>query len=115
MKTLSFLARGSAMVFDLDAHENGVRRFVGRKHDKAIGFPSKDKDGNVTMSGGWPALHEAQAVSARGEYLLACRNGDLWPADEATAQYCGVKFDPRYGGEHEALKEAKTELVVVTK
>lgn len=37
-----------------------------------------------------------------GEYRLHLRNGDLWPADEFTAQECGVKFDPTFGGEHTA-------------
>lgn len=100
MTTLKFLSRGTAMVFDLDSHEAGVRRFVGRKHDKTIGHEGRDENGNKTMSGGWPSTHAPQTVPARGEYLLSCQGGDLWAADEATASYCSVKFDPSFGGEH---------------
>src|SRR5690348_7889985 len=101
MQMLKFLSRGNAMVFDLDLHDVGVRRFIGRRHDKTVGFAGKDENGNPTMSGGWPSTSKPQEVPARGEYMMACKDGDLWAADEATAKYCGVKFDPKFGGEHD--------------
>lgn len=104
---LNVLARGTAMVFDLERHEAGVRRFVGRKHDRTLGFPDKDINGNVFMSGGWPPSHgpaEPDAVPSRAEYVSAVRDGDLWAADEATAKHCGVKFDALFGGEFDHLQ-----------
>lgn len=109
MKMLSFLARGTKMVFDLDSNEAGIRRFIGRKHDRTKGFKGVDEHGNSFMSGGWPSTGMPHSVSARGEYLLACRNCDLWAADEETADYCGVAYDPAFGGEYEpeTLPEAE--------
>ena len=103
MKTLRFFSRGTAMCFDLEAQDAGVRRYIGRKHDKTLGHEGKDDYGNKVMSGGWPSTSKAQEVPARGEYLMACRDGDLWAADEETAAYCGVKFDPDFGGEHPSV------------
>ena len=37
------------------------------------------------------------------EYVKACKDGDLYAADEATAKACGVSFDPTFG----ALAKAK--------
>lgn len=38
---------------------------------------------------------EVIEVSARGEYLKHARNGELIPADQATAAYCGLPFSPK--------------------
>ncbi len=100
MQTLKFLSRGTAMCFDLEAQEARTLRFIGRWHDTTIGHAGFDENGVKFMSGGWPSTHKAQEVPARAEYLWACKDGDLWAADEATAKYCGVKFDPTYGEEH---------------
>lgn len=97
-----FYARGKAMVFDLEAHDQGIRKFIGRRHDRTLGFPEYDENGNKFMTGGWPATETPQEVPERAEYIQACRDGDLWPADEATARACGVKFDPTLGGERAA-------------
>lgn len=35
------------------------------------------------------------------EYVKHAKAHDLWPANEATAEYCGVPFDPKFGGEHD--------------
>ncbi len=101
MQTLKFLARGTAMCFDLEAQEARTLRYIGRRHDATIGHEGRDEYGNKFMSGGWPAKSTPQEVPARGEYMLACKDGDLWAADEATALYCGVKFDPDFGGEYD--------------
>jgi hypothetical protein len=90
------------MCFDLEAQENRMLRYIGRRHDATIGFEGRDENGVKFMSGGYPSTDKPQVVPARGEYLLACRDGDLWAADQATADYCGVKFDPTFGGEREA-------------
>ncbi len=101
MKTLRFLSRGMAMSFDHEAVANGILRFVGRKHDSTIGYAGKDASGNKFMSGGYPSTGVPQEVPARGEYIMACRDKDLWAADEETAKHCGVEFDPTFGGEHD--------------
>ena len=104
MKTLRFFPRGTAMVFDLDAHEAGIRRFVGRRLDRSLGQAEKDASGNhIGMTGGWPPHEKPQEVQARAEYVSACKDGDLWAADEETAQFCGVPFDPKFGGEHDPV------------
>ena len=104
MKKLRVLARGTAMVFDLERHDAGVRRFVGRKHDRTLGSATRDESGNEVRQGGWPPSHkpvEPDEVPFRAEYMLAVRDGDLWPADEESAALCGVKFDPKFGGEYD--------------
>lgn len=110
-KKLRVLARGTAMVFDLERHEAGVRRFIGRKHDRTLGavFVERDHTGvdNQHRQGGWPASHhprEPDEVPYRAEYLFAIRDGDLWPADKATADICGVPFDPTFGGDYDGLE-----------
>jgi hypothetical protein len=104
MNKLRVLARGLAMVPDLERLEAGVRRFVGRKIDPTLGYASRDENGNVVMSGGWPPSHQPGSpdeVPVRAEYVAHVKDNDLWPADEATAAACGVKFEPRFGGEYD--------------
>lgn len=105
-RKLRVLARGTAMVFDYERHESGVRRFVGRKHDPSLGYAFKDDAGNLVKTGGWPPSHSPaspDSVPYRAEYLQALKDGDLWPADKETADYCGVPFDPTFGGEYDHL------------
>lgn len=111
MKKLRVLARGTAMVFDLERHEAGVRRFVGRKHDRTLGAAFRDETGAEMRQGGWPPSHhpdEADELPYRAEYVQAVKDGDLWAADTETAALCGVKFDADFGGEYDhdfAVKE----------
>ena len=102
-KVLRVLARGSAMVPDFMrasriAHDQ-PHAFVGREWDGSLG------DG-VGTSGGWVPLREPTVIeqsahpAAFNEFLLVLRNGDLWPADEATARMAGVRFDHDFGGEY---------------
>ncbi len=105
MKKLKFLSRGTNLCIDLEAQTAGILRFIGRKHDPSIGFQGVDENGNKFMSGGYPSTGKAQEVPARAEYMFAGRDGDLWPADEETASYCGVAFDPHFGGEHPSVEK----------
>lgn len=91
---MKFYARGSALVPDLEAHEARVRRFVGRRHDRAGGLKGMDENGNVFMTGAWPATDHPQEVPYRAEYVQAAKEGDLHPADEETARICGLRFSP---------------------
>jgi hypothetical protein len=97
MKKLRVRARGTAMVPNMEALDAGARRFIGRVFDPTLG-----------PAGGWPASPDITEVPRRAEYLFAVRDGDLWAADEETAQFCGVKFDPSFGGEgEEPAKKSK--------
>jgi hypothetical protein len=93
---LKFRARGSALVRNIALHEAGIRAYVGRKYVEVtpgqFGFAPVDED---------------VEVDARPEYIKACADGDLYPADEATAAIVApyarahglpaVKFDPTFG------------------
>jgi hypothetical protein len=87
---LRFYARGTALVSDFDALDRPVplRRFIGRRYTEIT--PDR---------WGFAPSGEADEVSARPEVIKAAIDGELWPADEATAKACGVKFDPKFGGE----------------
>ena len=87
-KKLRFRARGEALVQNHERLEAGIKSFVGRKFvqvdGEQWGFTPTDADDEVAY---------------RAEYVKACKDGDLYPADEATAKACGVSFDPDFGGE----------------
>jgi hypothetical protein len=95
---LRFRARGTAMVQNFERLDAGINSFVGRKFG-----PVKDKPGRHAFipSG------EVEEVPYRAEYVKACAEGDLWPADEETAKACdhyakshelpSVAFDPKFG------------------
>jgi len=93
---LRFYARGTALVSNIDAMEQGTRRFVGRKFEAV-----KDQPGRFAFV----PTGEPEEVPYRHEYARACADGDLWPADQATADAvskamsCDVKFDAKFGGE----------------
>ena len=75
---LKLLAVGTKMISDHDALDGGVCRYIGRKWDNQLkGFPASDTPSEV---------------KPLGEYVYAVKIGDLAPADEATAKYCGVPF-----------------------
>ncbi len=95
---LRFYARGTAHVSDFDALERPVplRRFIGRKLQEVA--PGR----HAFVSTG-----QAHEVDGRPEIIKAAKDGELWPADEATAKACGVEFDPKFGGEIAAPAEEK--------
>jgi hypothetical protein len=108
---LRFLARGTGMTPDYESQRAGVRRFHGYKHDPKLGPKYEVRDERGVPTGAianhgafvkqlgevvevpWHSPHKA-------EYLRHLRAGDLWAADEFTAQQAGVPFDPSFGGEH---------------
>lgn len=94
---LRFRARGTALVQDFERLEAGIKAFVGRKwlevEPGVWGFAPKSEDDEVPY---------------RAEYVRACAEGDLWPADAETAKACGVKFDPHFGAP-KAEKPSKAE------
>lgn len=66
------------MVTDLEALAGGARRYVGRAFDSSVN--------------GWVPSKGAVEVPDKPEYRQAVKDGDLLPADEATAKLCKVAF-----------------------
>lgn len=81
MKMLLVKCAGRALVPDYESTEQGVLRFVGRKHDPSLG-----------KNGGWVPIPEAVEVPMRAEYLQELKAGALLPADAETARLAGVLF-----------------------
>jgi hypothetical protein len=85
-KKLRFRARGNALVQNHERLEARIKSFVGRTYVEVepgqFGFKPTGAD---------------EEVAYRAEYVKACKDGDLYPADEATAEACGVSFDPSFG------------------
>lgn len=94
-KKLRFRARGEALVQNHERLEAGVKSFVGRKYLEVSpgqwGFSPTNADDEVAY---------------RAEYVKACLDGDLYPADRATAEACGVVFDPSFGAPKAPEKSA---------
>lgn len=82
MLTLRFRARGTALVTNFERLELGTRSFVGRKWAEVE--PGR---------WGFKPTDEPEQVPYRAEYVKACKDGDLYAADAATAKACGVAFD----------------------
>lgn len=85
-------ASGTALVQDLEAFDAGVRRYIGRQLDPTQGEVYKDAEGVQRRQAVFVPLDKPQEVPARAEYVRAVRDGDLEAADQATAEYCGVKL-----------------------
>jgi len=99
MARLKFYARGTALVTDPHAQERGIRRFVARRWQEV-----------ATGRWAWCPTEKPQETDAHPDLIRAARDGDLWPADEATAKACGLGFDPTFGGERtQTIKEFKSE------
>ena len=67
------------------AFEAGVKRFIGWTFDPKAG-----------EAGGWQRKEEADEVEASPlhlhDYIKAVENGEIVPADQETANKCGVPF-----------------------
>lgn len=101
-RPFSVRARGAKLLPVFETLLTSPRRFVGRVFDSSLGpnggwlFSDKPQQVPVCPKGN-PLYQEAWNY-----YYTAVRDGDLWPADEATARECDVPFDPNFGGEHSA-------------
>lgn len=84
---LRFRARGNALVQNHAKLEAGVKAFIGWKYTEVE--PGR---------WGFVSTEEVEEVEYRAEYAKACKDGDLLPADEATAKVCGVAFAPEASG-----------------
>jgi hypothetical protein len=93
---LRFRARGEALVQNFERLEAGIKSFVGRKYVEAE--PGR---------WGFAPTDAADEVAFRAEYVKACKDADLWPADAETAAACGVPFDPSFGAKVPEKSAAK--------
>lgn len=97
---LRFVAKGTACVPDPHGAESTPMRrgIVGRAHKEV-------------EPGKWAWVRNDQPAELPYHHDLrkAVMDGDLWPADEATAKACGVAFDPKFGGEWSPPAPAKEE------
>jgi hypothetical protein len=107
--TLKLHARGTALCQDYEAMMQGVRRYIGWRHNPTLGQEFTDRGtGEKKMSGGWEKTGElvektfASVVLAH-QYIHEIKHGALWAGDEETARLAGVKFDPSFGGDAEFL------------
>lgn len=84
-KTLNVYAAPNhdALVPNIDALATNPpqRRFVGWQYNADVG-----------EAGGWERKSEPETVTYYNDYIKAVKDGDLIPADEQTAQMCGVPW-----------------------
>ena len=114
MDSFKVLAKGDVLVLDIEyASQTGSRRYVGRSVVRAWtvdelpkGEPSHEIPNEFFPPGTEPVQHMAfpklnKAVSVKNSryYRNALKNGELWPADIATAKAVDVEFDASFGGE----------------
>lgn len=105
-------ARGTSLVTDYKQLFNGVKAFVGWRHDPALGEDAvvHDEKGRKVRvrQGGFQRIDDVVEIddpelAHMREYACAIADGDLWPGDEAAAEYAArmtgkpVKFDPTFG------------------
>lgn len=93
-KKLRFRARGTSLVQNLQKLDANIKSFIGRKFVEV-------SPGNY----GFMPTGEADEVAYYAEYVKACKDGDLWAADEETAAACGVEFDDSFGAAPYAEKD----------
>ncbi len=85
---LRFYCRRSAQVTDPHAQDRDHRRCVGRAWREIF-----------TGRFAWVPTGEVEAIDYHADLVMACKDGDLWAADAATAKTCGVPFDPAFDQE----------------
>lgn len=101
---LRFRARGSALVQNHERLEAGIKSFIGRKFEEVHAA----QNGEPAVFGFVPTNKDEEVVF-NYEYVKACKDGELWPADEATAAACGVPFDPSFGAPKAEAKPSKSD------
>lgn len=89
--TLLFLPVDHCLVQNFEKLEAGRKCFVGRKYVQ-VTPPSDPKDPEDFGRWGFEPTGEPDRVAYRAEYVRACRDGELEPADAATAAACGVPW-----------------------
>lgn len=96
---LRFYCKGTAQVPDPKALMlRGINRCVGR-HWQQVAPPVNAGPNAHPGKWTWIPTGKPDDVEFDFDLLDACRAGDLWPADQETADACGVPFDPTFGYE----------------
>ena len=109
--TLRVRRKGTAMVPHYETHPQ-VRRFHGWKFDPTLGEEFEHPETkSMVRAGGFGSHDDVIEVPDTVEYRRHLRDGDLWPADQDTAQAAGVPFDPSFGQPATAPSEARPGLV----
>lgn len=90
MATLKVKPVGKAMVPDYEALEQGVLRFIGRRHDASIGHVMDQKTGK--KAGGYVPTDDVVELPHRIEYIQELQAGTLEPADSETARLAGISL-----------------------
>ncbi len=83
LKTLRVRAKGDTLVQNHERLAMGINEFVGRKYAEREGRPGEF---------GFLPTSDVVELPSRAEYLKALLDGDLLPADEATAKAAGVEL-----------------------
>jgi hypothetical protein len=111
--TLRVLPRGTAMVPHYErmgnvGHGRPVVAPHGWKHDPNGGPEIVGPQPGQSRTEGAFVKHVPEVIVVPDcvEYRRHLRDGDLWPADQATAQAAGVPFDPHFGGDEELAHHA---------
>ncbi len=89
---LKFYARGSGLVYDptRPRRQGQMPGYVGRKFDpKTRQWRATDEPHCIKLD---MQTQDGQRSAQRIAHRLVRRDSSLWPADEATAKYCGVPF-----------------------
>ena len=120
MKLLRVRARGEALVANQKHQDNGIKSFVGWKHDASLGEDALvlDEKGakQKIRQGGWKQLDSVVEIDSSNpehlrEYAVAIADGDLWAGDEAAAEIARrmtgkpVQFDPLFGAPKSDVKK----------
>ena len=95
-KSLRFRAVSGAQIQNIEALENGVKRFIGWRYQEV----EKGVWGFVRQT-------EPDTVSWRPEYAQFVREGSLVCADKETAAICGVPFEPVASSAEDKTKGGK--------
>jgi hypothetical protein len=110
--TLRVRRKGTAMVPHYEAHPQ-VRKFHGWKFDPTVGEEFEHPEHKQVMRAGGFVGHDLPIeVPDTVEYRRALRDGDLWPADQATAQAVGIPFDPTFGEKAEVEEPEESERAI---
>ena len=88
--SLLFLPVDKSLVQNFEKLEAGRKCFVGRKYVQVS--PPTTNDPEDYGQWGFVPTGEPDRVAYRAEYVRACRDGELEPADAATAAACGVPW-----------------------
>lgn len=90
---LKFYARGDLLV----TKPGFVPKYTGGDVPRYVGRKFVARNGNTpahNIATKEPAEFDSESEAGRRLMLLCRRDSSLWPADQATADACGVKFVP---------------------